>query len=254
MSAISVESPEAFRKMPQEYQDLALRQFRVHTEGELSGADDYIQVFLPIAPNAYERKVCCERAAEELDHYIIGSRVLAELGVDTTEMLEQELMERSLYASPAIHRIKRWPQRALFSFLGEDAVLDHIKEMTRSSYKPWAESFPTVVRDEHVHIGHGRRIVRELMGTDAGAAEIQATLTRMWPLILSLFGSDGSKHAEAYLHWGLRQKTNKQAREDFVARVTPELERMGLTVPDVAELPVKTPVAVGATPVDSTVA
>ncbi|WP_338932960.1 Phenylacetic acid catabolic protein [Streptomyces netropsis] len=228
---LRVETPEEFRTMPEEYQELATHQMMVHTEGELSGADDYLQIFFPIAPSAYERKVCCERAAEEVDHYMIGAAVLNDLGIDTDYMLHQKLMERGLYASPAIHKIKTWPQRALFSYLGEDAVLDHIKEMAQSSYRPWAASFDKVIKDELVHVGHGRRIVRELIRTPEGSAEVQATLDRMWPFILSLFGSDKSTRSPQYLRWGLRQKTNAQARHDFVARVVPELRHIGLTVP-----------------------
>ncbi|WP_239149083.1 Phenylacetic acid catabolic protein [Streptomyces sp. SID12501] len=226
-----VETPEDFRRMPEEYQELATHQMMVHTEGELSGADDYLQVFLPIAPNAYERKVCCERAAEEIDHYMIGAEVLEGLDIDTTYMLHQKLLDRGLYASPAIHNIKTWPQRALFSYIGENAVLDHIEEMAHSSYRPWANSFGKVIRDEHVHVGHGRRIVRELIKDEAGREEVQQTLTRMWPFVLSLFGSENSTRTEQYLRWGLRQRTNAEARDVFVARIRPELARMGLTIP-----------------------
>ncbi|MGP4000249.1 Phenylacetic acid catabolic protein [Streptomyces sp. 8N706] len=226
-----VETPEEFHRMPEEYRELAIHQMMVHTEGELSGADDYLQIFFPIAPSAYERKVCCERAAEEVDHYMIGAAVLEGLGINTDHMLDQKLLDRGLYASPAIHNIKTWTQRALFSFIGEDAVLDHIKEMAQSSYRPWADSFDKVIRDEHVHVGHGRRIVREIMRKEGGHEEVQATLNKMWPFILSLFGRDDSRRSPLYVRWGLRQRSNAEARSAFVARIVPELARMGLTVP-----------------------
>jgi len=35
-----VNGPDEFKKMPEEYQNLVIRQMLVHTEGELSGADD----------------------------------------------------------------------------------------------------------------------------------------------------------------------------------------------------------------------
>lgn len=230
-TTICVEKPEQFRAMPDEYQELALHQMKVHTEGELSGADDYLQVFLPIAPNAEERKVCCERAAEEYDHFIIGSQVLADLGVDTAPMLEQRLRDRQLYATPEIHNVLTWAERGVFSFLGEDAVLDHIKEMAQSSYRPWADSFDSIIRDERVHIAHGERIVRELLRTDEGRAEVQDTIDRHWELLLSLFGSPTSWRSAAYVKWGLRKKTNEQARNDYVARIVPKLDRLGLRAP-----------------------
>lgn len=230
-SAIRVESPAALAKMPTAYQELLRHQMLVHTEGELSGADDYLQVFLPLAPNVFERKICCERAAEEYDHYMIGAAVLRELGVDTDHMVAQRLEDRSLYASPAIHRITSWAQRGVFSFLGEDAVLDHIREMAHSSYVPWASSFASIIRDECIHVAHGERIVRGLLQSQEGRADVQAAVDALWPLILSLFGKPDSSRTEEYVHWGLRQRTNREARDKYVARVVPKLAAMGLTVP-----------------------
>lgn len=230
-SAIRVESPADLAKMPAAYQELLRHQMLVHAEGELSGADDYLQVFLPLAPNVFERKVCCERAAEEYDHYLIGAGVLRELGVDTEYMVAQRLEERSLYASPAIHRITSWAQRGVFSFLGEDAVLDHIKEMAHSSYVPWASSFETIIRDELVHVSTGERIIGAFLQSEEGRAEVQAAIDALWSLVLSLFGKPDSSRSEEYVHWGLRQRTNREARDKYVERIVPKLAAMGLTVP-----------------------
>jgi len=45
--------------MPDEYQQLAIQLLKVHTEGELTDADDYTQIFCNIAPNADEKLGCC---------------------------------------------------------------------------------------------------------------------------------------------------------------------------------------------------
>lgn len=230
-SAIRVESSAELAKMPAVYQELLRHQILAHTEGELSGADDYLQVFLPLAPNVFERKICCERAAEEYDHYLIAAAVLRELGVDTEYMVAQRLEDRSLYASPAIHRISSWAQRGVFSFLGEDAVLDHIREMAHSSYLPWANSFQTIIRDELIHVAHGKRIVRALVQSEDGRGEVQAAIDALWHLVLSLFGKPDSSRSEDYVRWGLRQRTNREARNKYLERIVPTLAAMGLTVP-----------------------
>lgn len=227
-----LETAEDVARMPDEYQGLLKRQMLVHTEGELSGADTYTQNFYHLAPNAYEKKVCCERAAEEMDHYEIGARVCSGLGIDTKFMLEQRLQDRKLYATEGVTGVFNWPQRALFSFIGEDAVMDHIKEMAQSSYKPWANSFDTIIRDEKVHIAHGLRITREYCETDSGRQEIQDALDLVWPGTLDLFGKADSPRSKLYLKWGLRQKSNEQARQEFATRVRPKLEALGLDVPD----------------------
>jgi ring-1,2-phenylacetyl-CoA epoxidase subunit PaaA len=226
-----VRTVDEFHTMPDEYRELALRQMLQHTERELSGADDYLEVFLPISPNAYERKVCCERAAEELDHYLIGSSFLSTMGLGTDYMMSRRLTSPASYLNPQIRGAATWHERGLFSFLGEDAVLDHIKEMSQSSFLPWAESLWTIIRDEKVHVAHGERIVREFLQTDEGRDDVQAALDRVWPLVLTLFGRIDAKRSARYLRWGLRKKTNGQALDDFVSRTVPKLRGMGLAVP-----------------------
>ncbi|GGB23695.1 hypothetical protein GCM10011505_01140 [Tistrella bauzanensis] len=222
----------AFRAMPDEYQELVIHQLRAHTEGELTGADDYIQIFYPLAPNAYERKVCCERAAEEMDHYIRGKLVLDEIGIDTAYMLQQHIDQREFYRTEGVRRIENWLGRGMFSFIGEAAVLAQIHEMSKSSYKPIADMCTSVIIDEHNHVAQGYRIVWEICQTEEGLADAQKMLEKAWPITLDLFGSSESKRSPLYVKWGLRQYTNEEARARFIKQITPRVEVLGLKVPE----------------------
>lgn len=228
----SVKTPEDFRQMPQEYQDLATRLMLVHTEGELTGADDYTQVFYKLAPDAYEKRVCCERAAEEIDHYRLGAAVLDDIGVDTTDMLQQDYMTRPYYPNELVRGIRNWAERGIFSFIGEAIVLEHLFEFEQSSYRPFADIFISqITRDEHVHVAHGYRIVRNACQTEEGHAAIQAALNRLWPHLLDLFGRSDSKRSPLYVKWGLRQTTNAELRKRFIKKITQRLKGMELAVP-----------------------
>lgn len=227
-----VEGPEQFHQMPEEYKELVIKQMMVHTEGELSGADDYVELFYPMTQDAYEKKVCCERAQEEVDHYIRGAEVLADIGVDTSYMLDQKLEDRDLFATEAVKEINNWAERSLFSFLGEAAVLEMLKEMRESSYKPVADMCIPVIKDELVHVAHGYRIARAMCRTEEGRKEIQDALERMWPVTLDIFGRSDSKRSQAYLKWKLRKYSNEEARQRFIEITVPKLEKLGLTVPD----------------------
>lgn len=232
LQSLAVKDAAQFKEMPAEYQELVIHQLRGHTEGELAGADDYVHLFYPMAPNAYEKKVCCERAVEEMDHYIRGAKVLAEIGVNTEFMLDQNLQERAYYRTDAVRDIRTWSERGVFSWLAEAAVLEMIKEMGESSYRPLAEICVPIIKDEHVHVAHGFRIVRESCRTDEGREKIQAALDRQWPIVLDMFGRSNGARSKLYLKWGLRKKGNEQARQDFIKQVTPKIEALGLKVPD----------------------
>jgi len=47
-----------------------------------------------------------------------------------------------------------------------------------------------------------------------------------------MFGHTGSKRSERYRYWGLKRRSNEQAREDYINEVNPILEKIGLKVPD----------------------
>lgn len=229
---IVVEDAAAFKKMPKEYQDAITHLVLVHTEGELTGADDYTQIFYPMAPDAYERFVCCERAAEEMDHYMLGAGVLDEIGVDTRYMLEQRINERKYYANEMVRDVQTWMERGMFSFLGETVVLDHLFEFAEGSYKPFARIFEKIIKDEHVHIAHGFRIVKNACKSEGGRAEAQKALDRFWPMALDLFGRSDSYRSKLYLKWGMRRTANEELRRAYIKRMRPRLEHLGLVVPD----------------------
>jgi ring-1,2-phenylacetyl-CoA epoxidase subunit PaaA len=228
----AVSTPEDFRNMPEEYQKLATHLMLVHTEGELTGADDYTQLFYNLAPNAYEKVICCERAAEEVEHYKLSADVLSDIGVDTSDMLNQHFMERPYYANELVRGVKNWMERGVFSFLGEAVVLEHLLEFQDCSYKPFADIFINqIIKDEHVHVAHGYRIIRDACATERERDKVQAALNRLWPHILALFGRDDSKRSQLYVKWGLRKTLNGELREDFIRKITPRLVSMQLTVP-----------------------
>jgi 1,2-phenylacetyl-CoA epoxidase catalytic subunit len=47
-----------------------------------------------------------------------------------------------------------------------------------------------------------------------------------------MFGHSGSKRSERYRYWGLKRRSNEQARKDYINEVDPILMKMGLRVPD----------------------
>ncbi|MFI1831679.1 Phenylacetic acid catabolic protein [Streptomyces olivaceoviridis] len=229
---VVVRTPEEFLAMPEDYREIAIRGMIVNTEGELSGGDDYVQVFLPLAPNAEERQVCAERAVEEYDHYKIGKRVLGDIGIDTAYMEKQTLAERKLFAGHEFHECTTWAERGIFSYIGEETAMVMISEFAQSSYKPWAEAVRTIILDEKVHIAHGARVCRNLAATDEGREELQQALDRLWPGFERIFGSSRSERSRMAVRYGLRQTTNGQARDIWREKVTPRIKNLGLRVPE----------------------
>jgi ring-1,2-phenylacetyl-CoA epoxidase subunit PaaA len=226
-----VRTPEEFKRMPRAYQKALISQVMINTEGELSGGDDYTMMFLPLAPNAEERQVCAERAAEEYDHYKIGKRVLAEIGVDTTPMETQNVEERKLFADRRLHQCTSWAERGIYSYIGEESALIMIKEFALSSYKPWADAVRTIILDEKIHIAHGARVCRNLAATEEGREQLQVGLNRLWPVFKDLFGTPESARSRRAVRYGLRKTTNGEALQLWEKSVTPRIAALNLIIP-----------------------
>mgnify|MGYP006274931983 FL=1 len=218
-----------FSNMPEEYRELVIHQLRQHVEGELLGAYDYINIFLPLSPDVFEMKVCCERASEELDHFILGATVLKDIGFDADSMLKRPIGERKYYKTEGVEFVKNWLQRGLFSFIGEAVVLSIIEEMAFSSYVPIAEMTRPIIIDEHIHVAHGRRIVESIIDRQ-GVDVVQSEFETAWNMSLDLFGRSNSERSKKYVKWGLRRYSNEEARSRFIEKMLPEIKRLGLNV------------------------
>lgn len=226
-----VADAQALMQMPEEYKQLVTRMILVHIEGELTGADDYAGVFYNMAPNAYEKMICCQRAAEEVDHYMRGAVLLEDIGVDPSFMLKQRVNERTFFPSEMFRNVNTWIERGFASLLGETAVLELMEELADCSYKPLANIFPDIIKDEKVHVAHGYRIVRDACRTPDGLAEAQETLDRYWPMVLDLFGRSESRRSKQFREWGLRKTSNEELRQAFVDGMQPRLQKLGLKTP-----------------------
>ncbi|GHJ07388.1 hypothetical protein TPA0907_17550 [Micromonospora humidisoli] len=230
---VVVRTPDELKRMPRAYQKALISQIMINTEGELSGGDDYTMMFLPLAPNAEERQVCAERAAEEYDHYKIGKRVLAEIGIDTSHMESQSIEERRLFADKRLHQCTTWAERGIYSYIGEESALIMIKEFAQGSYKPWADAVRTIILDEKIHIAHGARVCRNLAATEEGREQLQAALDRLWPVFRDLFGTPESERSKRAVRYGLRRTTNGEALQQWENTVIPRIHALGLVVPAV---------------------
>jgi 1,2-phenylacetyl-CoA epoxidase catalytic subunit len=67
---------------------------------------------------------------------------------------------------------------------------------------------------------------------DEGKAKAQKAVGYWYVKALDMFGHTGSKRSERYRYWGLKRRSNEQAREDYIDEVNPILEKIGLQVPD----------------------
>jgi ring-1,2-phenylacetyl-CoA epoxidase subunit PaaA len=90
-----------------------------------------------------------------------------------------------------------------------------------------------IVIEELGHIEYGHNKTLELLSKgDEQKERVQKAIDYWYVRALDMFGRSGSKRAERYRYWGLKRRSNEQARADYMKEVNPILVSMGLKVPD----------------------
>jgi ring-1,2-phenylacetyl-CoA epoxidase subunit PaaA len=98
---------------------------------------------------------------------------------------------------------------------------------------PLQRVLPAIVTEELGHIEYGYNKTMELIESgDEGKAKAQRAVDFWYVRALDMFGRTGSKRSERYRHWGLKRRSNEQARQDYINEVNPILVSMGLKIPD----------------------
>jgi ring-1,2-phenylacetyl-CoA epoxidase subunit PaaA len=200
----------------------------------VGGPHLYIRDILPSAPTTIDQLIVARTAAEEIDHFRLFSRLANELGVDTAPLLSKPNSER--YVSAFRGRISTWEDYVVFGFLIDRIGRYQLEEFFGASYGPLArvlEHPSKVMEEEAGHIDFGETRTAE-MATRGGEAKerVQKAVDYWYVKALDMFGESNSTRSERFIRWGLKRRTNEQARQQYIAEVNPLIEGMGLTVPD----------------------
>jgi ring-1,2-phenylacetyl-CoA epoxidase subunit PaaA len=218
-------------KMDPEYQDLLRRVLAIQADCEIGGPHLYVEHILPTAPTKIDQLIVARTAAEEVDHFRKMARLAGEIGVDVSYVLSWPNQKRYMEAFRGI--INTWEDFAVFGFLIDRVGRYQLEEFMDCSYAPLDRILPNVIKEEVGHIGYGTNKTAEMAAKGGEFKEkIQKSLDYWYVKALDMFGRSDSKRSERYRYWGLKRRTNAQAREEYIKEVNPLIEHMGLQVPD----------------------
>ncbi len=233
MPGEQIEQHDLARQDP-EYIDLLRRVLAIQADCEIGGPHLYVDAMLPAAPSPIDQLVVARTAAEEIDHFRKFARLAGDIGVDTAYLLSRPNQERYLEAFRG--RITTWEDFAVFGFLIDRVGKYQLEEFVSCSYAPLSRilEHPSRVMDEedgHIDFGTTRTAEMAARGGEA-RQRIQRALNFWYTTGLDMFGKSDSRRAERYRVWGLKHRTNDEARQQYVAEVNPLIHAMGLDVPD----------------------
>jgi ring-1,2-phenylacetyl-CoA epoxidase subunit PaaA len=222
------------RKQDPEYLDLLRRVLAIQADCEIGGPHLYVDAILPSAPSQIDQLVVARTAAEEIDHFRKFARLAGDIGVDTAYILSRKNQDRYLEAFRGT--ITTWEDFSVFGFLIDRVGRYQLEEFAGCTYKPLSRllEHPSRVLDEEAgHIDFGTTRTAEMAAKGGEQKErVQQSVNFWYTTALDMFGRSESTRAERYRQWGLKRRTNAEARAQYMAEVNPLIEDMGLQVPD----------------------
>jgi len=74
--------------------------------------------------------------------------------------------------------------------------------------------------------------LREICSTPEGKVAAQERLQKWWTAALDMFGKSTSVNSPLYVKWGIKQHSNEELRQKYIAEALPEIKRLGLAPAD----------------------
>ena len=223
--------PKDFTKMPKEYQELLSRLLTIQADCEIGGPHIYVDHWTLRAPTVDDQWRVARIAAEEIDHCRKMLRLLGLIGFDRSDILTRPRSKREVDAFK--EDMPTWADFAAFGMLIDKVGEYQLDEMVSSSYRPIEDYLPQILREEKGHISYGQQQLEKLVQSgDEGRAQAQAAIDRWYVVGLDMFGQSQSARTERYIEWGLKKRTNEEARNQYIAEMEPKIAALGLVVPD----------------------
>jgi ring-1,2-phenylacetyl-CoA epoxidase subunit PaaA len=192
-----------------------------------------VEDILPTAPTKLDQLIVARTAAEEIDHFRKMAKLAGEIGADVSYVLSWPNQKR--YVEAFRGKITTWEDYAVFGFLIDRVGRYQLEEFIDCTYAPLDRVVRDgqVLREEEGHIDFGTNKTAEFAAKGGEAKErIQKAVNYWYVKALDMFGRSDSRRSERYRYWGLKRRTNAEAREQYIREVNPLIEQMGLEVPD----------------------
>lgn len=186
------------------------------------------------APSMDTRNAELSTIQDEVGHSYISLRLLKNLGADIDELIyEREPQEWSSAYAFEIY-LDNFAEQTVFHAFLDNAGLTLLSDIhEHTSYGPWKRALLKVEKEEQFHIRHGQTWFRRLATKNESTKQkLQEAVDLLFPMGLELFGfpDDLKTHTEQF-EYRIKDKTNDELRQDWMADVVPLCEKHDIDVP-----------------------
>jgi ring-1,2-phenylacetyl-CoA epoxidase subunit PaaA len=220
--------------MPEKYRKTHIRQISQHAHSEIVGMLPEGN-WITRAPSLKRKITLLAKVQDEGGHGLYLYSAAETLGISRDELLDQLHTGKAKYSSIFNYPAVTWADMGAVGWLVDGAAIMNQVMLTRTSFGPYARAMVRICKEESFHQRQGFEIMLTLAkGTDVQKQMAQDALNRWWWPSLMMFGprDEESTHTEQAMKWKIKLKSNDELRQMFVDQTVPQIEILGLNIPD----------------------
>lgn len=220
--------------MPDNYRQTLIRQISQHAHSEIVGMLPEGN-WITRAPNLRRKAVLLAKVQDEAGHGLYLYSATETLGADREDTIDDLHSGKAKYSSIFNYPTVSWADMGAIGWLVDGAAIMNQVPLCRCSYGPYARAMVRVCKEESFHQRQGFEIMMQLSnGAPEQKAMAQDALNRFWWPSLMMFGPNDaeSKHTAQSMAWKIKRHTNDELRQQMVDITVPQIEILGLEVPD----------------------
>lgn len=220
--------------MPDKYRKTLVRQISQHAHSEIVGMLPEGN-WITRAPSLRRKIALLAKVQDEGGHGLYLYSAAETLGTSRDQMFRDLNSGKAKYSSIFNYPTLTWADIGAVGWLVDGAAIMNQVMLTRASYGPYARAMVRICKEESFHQRQGYEITMALaQGSPEQKEMAQDALNRWWWPSLMMFGPNDaeSTHSAQSMAWKIKRKSNDELRQAFVDATVPQVEFLGLTLPD----------------------
>lgn len=225
---------EAQDWMPEAYRKTLIRQIGQHAHSEIVGMLPEGN-WITRAPTLRRKAILLAKVQDEAGHGLYLYSAAETLGCAREDLYQKMLDGQMKYSSIFNYPTLSWADIGVIGWLVDGAAIVNQVALCRTSYGPYARAMVKICKEESFHQRQGFEACMALAnGSEAQRQMLQDAINRFWWPALMMFGpnDDNSPNSARSLAWKIKRFGNDELRQRFVDNTVPQVELLGMTVPD----------------------